>query len=326
MPTKAQKIRLSIFIVVSLLALLILIGVLTSRQLLEKQDTYYVAFEDVSVGGLEVGSPVKFLGIRVGMVDDIRIDPENVARVIITVELTSGTPIKTDARADINTVGITGLKIIEIRGGSKEAPLLKPGNFIQPGYSLTEEITDRADAISRRLEHVLSNLELFTRPENLDKFTRLAQTAGDAFEKTNAMLDENRRNLRLSMESTREIAARLDTSSVLLQETLRDINRIVGGDTLEQILANTRAISLKLKEADLVALIGELRDAADRTNQMLILIDNGLERGGQDFVSSMQRLRLTTEYLEEFSRTLQEDPSVLLRGAKVKNPPDKDLD
>ena len=326
MPTKAQKIRLAVFIVLSMLALLILIGVLTSRQLLEKTDVYYVAFEDVSVGGLEVGSPVKFLGIRVGMVDDIRIDSENVARVIITVELTAGTPIKTDARADINSVGITGLKIIEIRGGSKEAPLLKPGRFIQPGYSLTEEITDRADAISRRLELILNNLEQFTRPQNMDKFTRLAQTAGDAFEKTNAVLEENRRNLRLSIASTREIAARLDTSSVLLQETLKDINRIVGSDTLEQILANTRAVSMKLKEADLVALIGELREAVDQTNQMLILIDNGLERGGQDFVGSMQRLRLTTEYLEEFSRTIQEDPSVLLRGAKVKNTPDKNLD
>jgi len=326
MPTKAQKIRLTIFIFLSLIALLILIGVLTSQRFLEKRDTYYIAFEDVSVGGLEVGSPVKYLGIKVGVVDDIRIDPKDVARVIITVELKTGTPIKNDARADINTVGITGLKTIEIRGGSNQAVLLEPGNYIQPGYSLTEEFTDRADVISRRLEIILNNLQAFTAPENMNKFTNLAQSAGETFEKTNAFLDENRRNLSFSIERTRKIAAELDTSSVLLRKTLEDINRIVGSDTLGQIIENTRAISMKLKEADLVALIGELREVADRTNHVLLLMDSGLERGGQDFISSMQKLKATSEYLEEFSRTLQQDPSVLLRGAKIKNMPDNNLD
>jgi phospholipid/cholesterol/gamma-HCH transport system substrate-binding protein len=326
MPTKAQKIRLTIFIFLSLIALLILIGVLTSQRFLEKRDTYYIAFEDVSVGGLEIGSPVKYLGIKVGVVDDIRIDPKDVARVIITVELKAGTPVKTDARADINTVGITGLKTIEIRGGSNQAELLKPGNYIQPGYSLTEEITDRADVISRRLEIILNNLQTFTAPENMNKFTNLAQSAGEAFEKTNAFLDENRRSLSYSIEKTRKIAAELDTSSVLLRKTLEDINRIVGSDTLGQIIENTRAISMKLKEADLIALIGELREVADRTNHVLLLLDTGLERGGQDFITSMRKLKATSEYLEEFSRTLQQDPSVLLRGAKIENMPDKNLD
>jgi phospholipid/cholesterol/gamma-HCH transport system substrate-binding protein len=326
MPTRAQKIRLTIFIFLSLLALLILIGIITSQQFLEKKDIYYVAFEDVSVGGLEVGSPVKFLGIKVGVVDNIRIDPENVTRVIITVKLKSGTPIKTDARADISTIGITGLKTIEIRGGSREAPLLKPGNYIQPGYSITEEITDRADVISRKLEIILNNLQAFTEPANLNKFTRMAEQAGTTFEKTNAILEENRKNLRLTISQTQKIAARLDTTSMLLQRTLNDIARIVRSDTLDQILENTRAISLKLKEADLVALIGEIREVADRTNRALIVIDNGLERGGQDFVSSMKKLKVTSEYLEEFSRMLQEDPSVLLRGAEIKNIPDKQLE
>ena len=127
-------------------------------------------------------------------------------------------------------------------------------------------------------------------------------------------------------KKTRKIAAELDTSSVLLRKTLQDIHRIVGSDTLGQIIENTRAISMKLKEADLVALIGELREVADRTNHVLLLLDTGLERGGQDFITSMRKLKATSEYLEEFSRTLQEDPSVLLRGAKIKNIPDKDLD
>lgn len=326
MPTRAQKLRLSIFIAVSLIALLGLIGVITRQQLLKESDIYYIAYEDLSVGGLEVGSPVKYLGIKVGVVDDVRIDPKNVTRVIITVELTHGTPIKTDSQADINAIGITGLKTIEIRGGSNEAERLKPGGYIQPGTSLSEEITDRADVMTRKLDQIFNNLQAFTRPDNLNKFTRLAEQAGSAFEKMNGILDENRRNMRLTLETSQQIAARLDSAAVLLQATLQDVHRIARSDTLEQILANTQAISAKLKEANLVALIGELRTVAERTNQMLSLMDRGLERGGQDFIVSMERLKLTSEYLEEVSRMLQSDPSLLLRGAKTKNIPDKRLE
>lgn len=326
MPTRAQNLRLSIFIAVSFIALLGLIGVITRQQLLKESDIYYIAYEDLSVGGLEVGSSVKYLGIKVGVVDDVRIDPQNVARVIITVKLTHGTPIKTDSRADISSIGITGLKTIEIRGGSNAAERLKPGSYIQAGTSLSEEITDRADVMTRKLDQILNNLQAFTRPDNLNKFTHLAEQAGAAFEKMNGILDENRRNMRVTLETSQQIAARLDSAAVLLHATLQDVHRIARSDTLEQILANTQAISAKLKEANLVALIGELRTVVEHTSQMLSLMDRGLERGGRDFIASMERLKLTSEYLEEVSRMLQSDPSLLLRGAKTRNIPDKNLE
>ncbi len=326
MPTKGQKVRLGIFIVLSLSALLVLLALITRQKFLQKQDFYYIAYENVSVGGLEVGSPVKYLGIRVGVVEDISIDPENVNRVIVKVALKEGTPIKADAEALIAAIGITGLKTIEIRGGTNEAPLLKPGEYIPAGTSITEEITGRAEVISEKLEQVINNLQVFTRPENLNKITRFAEKSSHTFEQIDQLVAENRQQLKLTLIQTQRLTARLDTSMALLQETAKDIHRIVGSDTLEQILANTRAVSLKLKEADLVTLIGQLREVAERTNRLLILMDHGIERGGADWVESMRKLKIASGYIEEFSRILQEDPSVLIRGTKIKNAPDKELE
>lgn len=326
MPTKGQKVRLGIFIVLTLSALLVLLALITRQKFLQKQDYYYIAYENVSVGGLEVGSPVKYLGIKVGVVDDISIDPENVNRVIVKVALKEGTPIKADAEALIAAIGITGLKTIEIRGGTNEAPLLKPGEYIPAGTSITEEITGRAEVISEKLEQVINNLQVFTRPENLNKITQFAEKSSHTFEQIDQLVTENRQQLRLTLLQTQRVTARLDTTMELLQETASDIHRIVGSDTLGQILANTRAVSLKLKEADLVALIGQLREVAERTNRLLILMDHGIERGGVDWVESMRKLKIASGYLEEFSRILQEDPSVLIRGTKIKNAPDKELE
>lgn len=326
MPSRAQKTRLGVFVVLSLLALLALAAVITSRQFLRDQDIYYIAYENMSVGGLEVGSPVKYLGIKVGVVDDLKIDPADVGRVIVTVALHPGTPIKTDAEAQISSIGITGLKSVEIRGGSNEAPLLPVGHYIEAGSSVAEELSGRAEILSRKIEKVVDNLQLFTKPANLRKFTSMAEKGTAALDNLDQVLEDNRRGIREIIASTRAISRRMDSTSLLLMSAAGDIRRLVGSDTLQQILANTRAISGKLREADLVALIGEVREVADRTNRALLLIDNGLESGGPDFVKSMNELKTTVENLRSVSRMLSQDPSILLRGTKYKNLPDKHLE
>lgn len=128
-----------------------LIGYFTARELFEKTDTYYVAFQDVSVSGMEVGSSVKYLGINVGTISDIEINPEDVTSILLELSLKSGTPIKEDSRAEIVSLGITGMKAIEIRGGSNEAKLLNPGSHIEPGESLTSKISGKADVIAEKV-------------------------------------------------------------------------------------------------------------------------------------------------------------------------------
>ncbi|RMF60403.1 MAG: MCE family protein, partial [Calditrichaeota bacterium] len=202
MPTRGQKVRVGIFILFSLSLFLILIAIVTRQKFLQKQDLYYIAYENVSVSGLEIGSPVKYLGIKIGVVEDITIDPTNVNRVIVKVSVKEGTPIKADATALIASVGITGLKTIEIRGGTQEARTLEPGEFIPAGTSITEEITGRAEIITEKLEAILNNLYEFTRPEKLNKITQFAEQSTRTFEEIEEIISENREQLKLTLDQT----------------------------------------------------------------------------------------------------------------------------
>ena len=47
--TKAQNIRLGIFITISVSVLLLLVGYYTTRQFFKETHTYYVVFHDLSV-------------------------------------------------------------------------------------------------------------------------------------------------------------------------------------------------------------------------------------------------------------------------------------
>jgi len=326
MATRSQKFRFGIFILFSATALIILLVIIGSERFLEKKDIYHISYKDISVSGLEVGSPVKYLGINVGTIQDIKIDPQDVSRILVTVALEPGTPIKTDARADIDIIGITGLKMIEIRGGSNEADLLKPEQYIKSGGSITEQITGKAEIVAEKLELVLNNLNRFTQPENMDKIITLVQTSTETFAKVDQVLSENRADIRSTIASTQATISRIDSISDLLLASAVVINRITSGDTLGQILSDVQQITGKLRESNIERLIQQLGAAVERTNLLLNVLDRDIERGSQDFFTSIQRLKTTLEYLNETSKMINEDPSILLRGMEYDDIPDEDLD
>ena len=169
MPSKSQKLRLGIFIFAGIFAFLILMVIIGSEQIFKEKDIPEIT--DVT----------------------IHIDPEDVSRVVVSIALEPGTPIKRDARAEIAIIGITGLKMIEIRGGSQEAAILDVGEYIRPGGSITEEITGKAEVIADKIEILVNNLTKFTQPENLERITLLADKATNTFENLNIILEENRR-------------------------------------------------------------------------------------------------------------------------------------
>ena len=329
---RAQKIRLGIFIMFSSLLLLILIGFFTARRLFEKTDTYYVTYRDVSVSGLEVGSPVRFMGISVGSISNIRIDPEDVNQIIVRLSLRHGTPVKEDATADIVALGITGLKTIEIRGGSNEADFLEEGGVIRQGTSLVEDISGQAEVIAFKVEEVLNNLLLFSQPENINKITnavdqisQLSNTANNSFTLINRVINENRDDLRQSVVAANSLTSRLDSTSVQLHAAGSQFNTLMQSDTLGEILGNLRDISITLRETNLNQLIENLALTAAQTQKMLVRLDGDIDRGSKDLGDNLLLLKHTLENLEEVSRKVNTDPSILLRGQRSRNTPDSRL-
>ncbi len=332
MKGRAQKIRLGIFIFISSAILLILIGFFTAQRLFEKTDTYYVAYEDVSVSGLEVGSPVKYLGINMGTISQIYIDPDNVNRVIVRISLKAGTPVKEDATADIVAMGITGLKTIEVRGGSQEADFLEEEEFIQQGTSLVEDISGQAEVIAFKVEEVLNNLIDFTQPENLnrvsetvDKIADMTDNANNSFLMVNEVVQENREELRETVTQANAMASNFNKTSEELVAASNKFNLLMQSDTIGEILGNLRDISITLQETDLNQLIENLASTAAQTQQMLVKLDADIDRGSKDLGVNLLLLKNTLENLEDVSRQIQSNPSVLIRGNRAKDIPDRRL-
>ncbi len=275
---------------------------------------------------------MEYLGIRIGTISDILINPQDINSIIVELAVEPGTPIKKDTRADILSMGITGLKAIEIRGGSNQASFLEIGDYINAGSSTTEEITGKANIIAEKAEKVINNLQIFTAPDNLNKYTNaaeninlLASQFNSTIQLIDTLIDENRSEIRETINTSHQIAGRLDTSSQTLYEAIKTINNVIQGDTIQRILGNAHMISQQLKETNLQELIQNLAAAADQTRLLLNKIDQELDLNSQEFNESIHLLRVTLSNLEQSSNKINSDPSILVRGSDDKNIPDRRL-
>ncbi len=309
MVSKAQKFRLGIFIAFSSVLLIVFLVVVAGNKLLEKRDEYYIHYEDTSVIGLQVGGQVKYHGISVGRVDDIRIDKEDVKMVIVTISVKEGTPLKEDILATLAPVGITGLKQIELSGGTNEAKLLKPKSNILPGKSVLDSITGKAEIIAEKLEIVLNNIAELTNKKNQEKFANIISNV-------DILIETNRdpiTNVIASLDSTTYYLAEFTESA---NESMKRFNYLLQSEEIDNILVNAEKVTSDIAKADLAQLINDLNKAINQANDAFLHIDLTILKSRQDILQTLEMLKETVDYLNEFSRQISENPSILLRTKK----------
>lgn len=89
-------------------------------------------------GGIEEGSPVRVMGIKVGKVKSINFDPafklkdeEVKLRITISIEKKAWSSVRKDSKFFINLAGVIGEKFLEISPGSLEATEFSAGDYVR---------------------------------------------------------------------------------------------------------------------------------------------------------------------------------------------------
>ena len=126
METRASYLIVGLFVIAGMAGLVFAAMWITGTRTDEAVVLYDIYFEG-AVAGLKPGNAVQYRGIPVGGVIDMRIDPDDVERVLVTIEVAAGTPISEDTEATLALQGITGLSYIQLTGGTQEAAALTAG-------------------------------------------------------------------------------------------------------------------------------------------------------------------------------------------------------
>jgi len=290
MVSKSQKIRLGIFILLGITLLIVLVSLIIGSTLFDKKDTYFIAYKDQSVSGLNVGSAVQYHGIRIGRVENLSIDPDDVTTVIVEISVTAGTPIKVDVKAVLAAVGITGLKQIELVGGDPREENLKPGSYISSGESTFDMITGKAEDIAEKVDLILQNIANTFDLETQNNIKQAIANTNSSLDNINIILEENKESLSSSIENIARISSEL-------ADLLGTINNITQKLDLDQFNTTVSDVNESVKQ---------LTTAFNNINYTVV-------ESREDIIETVRLLKETMQNINEFSRMISENPSLLFK-------------
>jgi len=161
----------------------------------DEETQKYLIYFDESVFGLNLDAPVKFRGITVGKVVDLRINKKNTQQVQVTVEIRKSTPINESTVAKLTAQGITGLTYINLTQRKHNAPPLKKKEgekypVIKSVPSFFENFEHSLGDMTAELSKTLKKTQELLDKQNQKEMTRLLTKSADVMEKLDTMLDE----------------------------------------------------------------------------------------------------------------------------------------
>ncbi|EPV9360335.1 MlaD family protein [Campylobacter upsaliensis] len=219
----------------------------------EESFEYYEIHTQESVAGLGLKAPVRLLGVEVGSVENISIYTKQNLGVNILIKVKKETPIKEDTFATLQLQGITGLKFIQLQGGSANSKKLTSDD----GYPVIAFRESFLATIDRQGERIFS----------------LIKTADDKSKRL--LSDENLQNIEMLLKNLAQLSENLNANSKALSKNLNEASKNVAlmakevelsaknlRQTLQNVDESSRAFTLLMqKGARKIDSYDELRDA-----------------------------------------------------------------
>jgi phospholipid/cholesterol/gamma-HCH transport system substrate-binding protein len=217
------------------------------------------------------------------------------------IRVLSQAPIKQDTRARLSIIGITGIAVIQLLGGTPQSPRLlgdgeEPPRIIAERSPLAQLMSNGGDLLLT-ITGLLERAERLLSDANIERVSHTLEN----LERTTASVAERRDQLRQTLQQFG--AASQETAKLM-----RSANQLLDGQG-RQAMANAERLmaSLERSSLSLERLLNDNREA----------LDSGLQGLGE-LGPAIHELRDTLGALRLFSRRLEQDPAgYLLRSERL---------
>jgi phospholipid/cholesterol/gamma-HCH transport system substrate-binding protein len=307
METRAHYVAVGAFVLAVIVAGFVAAVSFGRVEFAQDLSRYYIFFRG-SVSGLSKGSLVQYNGITVGRVVDVRVDPDDLERIQVTVEIDKDlVPIKTDARAFVDANLLSGVATIQIRGGTREAKNLEP----EPGHRYP--VIAAGSSVIQRVSEA--------GPQLLDRLTVAVDNLNDLLN------DQNRKAVSDSLQNVRTITDAFVAPSKDVTELVDNANAAVLRMTqllghIDQGFSGKSGLKDEASQAlaDFDRLAKNLIDTNRQLQQVLQENRPGLHEFTQGTLNQVSNLVSDTERfidgLSRFVTSVERDPGRLLFGEK----------
>jgi phospholipid/cholesterol/gamma-HCH transport system substrate-binding protein len=246
------KARLGFFITGGI-ALFIIAIFLIGRQQNLFNPVFKITATFSNVSGLKVGNNVRFSGINVGVVDNIKILNDTTVSVEMLIRKDVQQFLKSDSEASIGSSGIIGDRIIMIAQGGNDSPIVEDGQRILSKEPIEPDAiieslqftSGHVEVVAQELAEILINLNsgqgmLGRLLQDSTMAENVNQTVAN-FKKSSEGLDQTIESMRINMvdfmNSLQVTAEKTEVASNQLGEIMMKINQ--GEGTIGMLVQDT---------------------------------------------------------------------------------------
>ncbi|MDX1684998.1 MAG: MlaD family protein [Saprospiraceae bacterium] len=315
--TAFNDIRLGLFVILALAVFTYALYRVSNKADLFKGSMDIIAtFEDVR--GLQPGNNVRFAGINIGSVEDIRLQGDTMVVVIMNVVEDATTYMRKDAIATIGSNGLVGNMLVNITPGPGKSDYITHGDTIaSTSGRWTAEMMGNLSTTSTDLTSITSNLNQIVHKINKGQGTlSLLLNDESMAEDMKGLINDLRQSgneLRKVSRKANDIMKDLDHGKGVLGKLISDT---IAADKIDKLLSSmdtmvstnipmlmselqksgknlsstTEQLKSVIDNLDQKGLTGSLLNDTERVHQLEAIMTN-LEEGTAKFNTSMEALQ-----------------------------------
>jgi phospholipid/cholesterol/gamma-HCH transport system substrate-binding protein len=261
----------------------------------------YVTYFNESVQGLQKDSVVKYRGVDVGRVEQIRIAPDN-RLVAIIMKINMRGDLSKTVVAQLSMAGITGIMFIDLDFRQPGEPDLSPKITFPSEYPVIPSKPSEYARIISGVNEIITKLNAIDVKGISDQLQAAVNDISGFFKG----------------EKLQSIITRVNEASANLQSLTSRADALLGKVKVEGIIKETTATIAQTKAA-ITEAKGFITDLQNKLNAMKL--PETMTRTRSVILEAQlisENLRRTTETLEKFSERIYERPPDLLFGKPPK--------
>lgn len=297
------------YTIVGLVVLILTAGLLSAGLWLsvgfnQKEYTSYTVYLKESVSGLSPESPVKYNGVQVGYVKEIKLNKNDPRQVELLLNIEKSTPITTSTSATLITQGITGVTYVGLSAGSSDlTPLRKMPGEPYPVIPSKPSLLNQLDAVLKEVAEnvgaVSEKAQLIFNEENANNVKKSLAN----IERITKIVADNGQSIDNSLENLDVFLAKMAKVSKQFPQVMKDLKK--GISKFESLADN---MSTAGKNVSKTMIAG--KNTIDQISQQAI----------PPAVILLRRLNAISANLEKVSNDMRQNPSVIIRGTKAPKP------
>lgn len=264
--------------VLILTASLLSAGLWLSAGFDRKKYSTYMTYLDEAVSGLSEDSPIKYNGVRVGMINSIELNEKNPQQVILILKIEQSVPITESTHATLISQGITGTTYLGLTASSPSLVRLKKGpNAPYPVIPSKPSFFYQLEKTIDDLSHDVKRIFNQKNADNLQKILANFEQLTDVFKRNDKHISETLEELPKLAKALRVSAGKFDTMA-------------------EDVSASGKQFTVTMKAG---------KNSIDQISQQTL----------PPAITLLQRLNNIAANLEKMSVEMRQNPAVVIRGS-----------